>query len=175
MSRLLATICLLGMAAFFLSGGCTPEANKTWSETADFSELDVRFGGNISGTYEVDQSLQSDFVLITLVETGSSVQGYDNMGRSWFGSLSGSVDPTITVHDDVPTSSNPSGGNTMNLETSDDPRGRYVIIASMEIIVVMTLAGPECHTGFMGQFYTEQASGYIEGLGRVVPCEITTQ
>lgn len=167
MSKLLVTICLLGIAASLMIGGCTPDDGKTWSESADFSELDVRFGGNISGSYEVDQAVEDNFVIITLIQTGSTIQGYDNMGRSWLGTLSGSADPmTVTGEDDeFPTTINQSGGNTLNLQTGTGTK--TTIVAAMEIFAVETLSGVVHYTGFAGMIYKGERTGYIEALGRI--------
>ena len=57
MLKLAALVCLLGVAGLIMVGGCTPEANKTWSESTDFS-------GNLnqdwSGWYEVWTNLDCD-------------------------------------------------------------------------------------------------------------------
>jgi hypothetical protein len=116
MLRLAALVCVLGVAGLLIVGGCTPESNKTWSESTDFSGM---FVTDWSGAYSVATNLDDKFTSMTIYQTGASLQGFDNFRRSWFGSMSG------------------NGG--VNLETSDGPRGTEVIVGNASLLE--TLAG----------------------------------
>ena len=151
MSKLLPMICLLAVSAFLMSGGCTPEENQTWSEVADFSTSSYE---DWSGWYEAGSSLDSDFVSITIYHTGSSIQGFDNMGRSWFGHIV------------------PGDGPAVNIETSDGPRGVQVLAGNFYLIPTMD---PEIFIlGCGGQHRTTSMSGQFALVGPTVVIPLDT-
>jgi len=147
MLRLVISICLLGVAGLVIVGGCTPEADRTWSETADVTFL---LGGaeydNITGTYTVTASLDKRFTSMTLYHTGSTLQGFDNMRRTWMGSISG------WVGSDSQTAA--TGGGIINLETSDGPSGTEVIVGNVALV-----GGS---FGIVGQHWASPRTGTIQ-------------
>jgi len=157
MSKLLATICLLGIAALFMSGGCTPEANKTWSGNVNFDEMDERIA-DMSGTYYVENDVDTSFTTLSLYQTGGSLQGYDNLRRSWNGSMSGG-DPVIVV----PTTTQLSAGQ-INLQTSDGPQA----VLSGNAGIYTDMLGNE-YKAFNGVIYFGGASGSFLAIGPGIP------
>jgi hypothetical protein len=145
MLKLAALVCLLGVAGLIIVGGCTPEANRTWSESTDFSGFQVE---DWSGPYAVSASLDEEFTSLNIYHTGSSLQGFDNFRRSWFGSISAAT-------------SSPA----VNLETSDGPRGTEVFVGNAYIVV--TLTGSFKAMG--GTHWASPRTGTIEMLGLGIP------
>jgi len=136
MLRLVISICLLGVAGLVIVGGCTPEADRTWSESTDFSTF---VDPNISSVYAVTSTLDDRFTTMTLYQSGSTLQGFDNMRRTWHGSMNANAQ----VH----------------LETSDGPDGREVIVGMHEIYMGTNIA-------IHGQHYASPKTGYITMIGR---------
>ncbi len=143
MLRLAALVCVLGVAGLLIVGGCTPESDRTWSESTDFSDYQV---SDWSGPYTVTASLDDEFTNMNIYQTGSSLQGFDNFRRSWFGSLSASTTPGL------------------NLETSDGPRGTEVIVGNF--VLFETLAGT--FKGAQGTHWASPRTGVIEMMGPAV-------
>lgn len=144
MSKLLSTICLLAVSAFLLSGGCTPEANKTWSENAD---LAWEYGDMViydwSGPYMfLYDDAGGGMDSMTLFQTGTSMQGFDNLGRTWNGYITGSTGPVVFDADF--NEENTTGGGQMNIETGD--------------------GGSEVLTGWVG-VYTDELGGTFKACG----------
>jgi hypothetical protein len=145
MLKLLPVICLLGAAGLALVGGCTPEENKTWSEAADFS---VNLNEDWSGWYSVFDTIEAGFTGINLYQTGSSLQGYDNMRRSWFGHIT------------------PGQAPPMNMEAKDSSGVAHVLAGNFELIP--TLDPEWFYLGCIGQHWSSTATGQFEMLGPLV-------
>jgi len=145
MLKVAISVCLLGVAWLVIIGGCTPEADKTWSESDDFSGWQ---NSDWSGWYSVWSSIDGRFTGITLYQTGSSLQGYDNMRRTWSG--------TITPGQTPPC----------NLETSDGPSGTEVLAGNFELIP--TLDPEWFYLGCIGQHWASPKTGEFELLGPLV-------
>ena len=140
MLKLAALVGLLAVAGLIMVGGCTPEANRTWSESTDFSGLQVE---DWSGPYVVSASLDEEFTSLNIYQTGSSLQGFDNFRRSWFGSISASTSPAV------------------NLETSDGPRGTEVFVGNAYIVTTLTGS----FKGMGGTHWASPRTGTIEMVG----------
>ncbi len=158
MYRLLAAICLTGVAGLFLVGGCTPESENTWSENLSFANVDPRMA-DMTGTYDITNQIDDRFITLTVFQTGGTLQGYDNMRRTWRGTIDGS---------------SPSGNSSyvhprLQLETSDGPEGQVVIVANGQIFVDLT---GTCYIGIDGHFYSGEKSGWIQGTGPAVVCDL---
>jgi hypothetical protein len=154
MSKLLTTICLLAASAFLMSGGCTPEANKTWSENAD---LAWEYGSMIiydwSGPYQfLYDHVDNGISTMTLFQTGTSMQGYDNYGRTWNGYITGKTGPTV-LNADL-QQENTTGGGQVNIETGD---GGSEVLTGWVGVYTNPDGGTQKAVG--GQHYTSGASG----------------
>jgi len=160
MSKLITAVCLFSLVGFVLTG-CTPESEESWSGNLDFSDLDPRIG-SVSGTYEISNNIDDRFTTLTILQTGGTLQGYDNMRRSWSG--------TITGQSDSLTDQTHSG--QINLQTSDGPTGQAVIVGKMVVFVVTVGDEEVCYAGFDAVFYSGDKSGWIQGMGAIVDCEI---
>jgi len=163
MSKLLIMLGLLSVAAFVIVGGCTPEANKTWSEGADSDALDLLIAGvhvrDVSGTYAVSSDVDGRLSTLVLMQAGTSIQAYDNLRRSWFGYISGGAGPMITETQGTTINTIPTTGTGLiNIETGDG--GSEVISGSFG-----SLQGS---IAFNGLHYTPSATGYIIAVGPIV-------
>jgi hypothetical protein len=148
MLKLVPVICLLGAASLVLVCGCTPEANKTWSESQNFGDYLL---GDWSGTYSVSSSLDASFASITIYQTGGSLQGFDNLKRTWAGTIVAATNPGI------------------NLETKDPDGSAEVLAGHFELVL---LVAPDIYwmTG-TGQHWTSSNSGtfFFDGPVIVIP------
>lgn len=142
MLKLVTLVCVVGVAGLLIVGGCTPEANKTWSESVDFSEQD-EFLQDMSGTYDVLNNLDERFTTISLYQTGASLQGFDNMRRSWNGTI--------------------SGGGQVNLQTNDGPGGQAIMVGNTLFFVYP--GETQKHKGIDAVFYFGDRSGWIQCIG----------
>ena len=145
MLKLVAVVCLLSVAGLVMVGGCTPEENKTWSESQDFGDYLVQ---DWSGPYSVTSNLDGRFTSITIYQSGTSLQGFDNMRRSWFGHLTAS---------DVPQ---------VNLETSDGPSGTEVVVGTAGLIP--TLIAGVYQMAITGEHWATPKTGVIDMLGPLI-------
>jgi hypothetical protein len=162
MSKSLITICLLAASAFLMIGGCTPEANKTWSENADLAwDYGAMTIYDWSGTYGFMYDDAGRLDSMALFQTGTSLQGYDNQGRTWNGYITGSTGPVETVTtDSVPETINTTGGGQIHLETGD---------ASSEVLtgnvgIYTDLLGGQ-YKAVNGEHITSGGSGYFLMVG----------
>jgi hypothetical protein len=144
-----------------MSGGCTPEANKTFSDV-NFDEMDLRLA-DMSGTYFVENDVDTSFTTISLYQTGGSLQGYDNLRRTWNGSMSGG-DPVVVI----PTTAQLNAGQ-INLQTSDGPQA----ILAGNAGFYTDLVGNK-YKAFTGVYYVGGASGSFIAIGPGVPAEEPT-
>jgi hypothetical protein len=151
MLKLLPVVCLLGVAGLMLVGGCTPEENKTWSEAADFSN---DLNSDWSGYYAVYSTIDASFTGITIYQSGSSLQGYDNERRSWFGHLTPGVAPA------------------MNMEAKDSSGVAHVLAGNFELIP--TLDPLVFELGCIGQHWSSTATGQFEMYGPYITIPATT-
>ncbi len=164
MLKALTVVCLLGLAGLVVSG-CSPESQDAWSSDLDFSDLDPRLGDEMDGSYDVWNTLDDRFTSLTLYQTGGTFQGYDNMRRSWSGTISGQH-----------SSSDGTYSGQVNLQTNDG--GQQAIIVGNTVIILDYRIGPEgelieiCRKGIAGIFYYGDSSGQIQLLGWIVPCEM---
>jgi hypothetical protein len=145
MLKLLPVVCLLGVAGLMMVGGCTPEENKTWSESQDFSG---DLNSDWSGYYSVYSTIDAGFTGINIYQSGSSLQGFDNLRRSWFGHIT------------------PGAAPTCNMEAKDSSGGAEVLAGSFELIP--TLDPLVFELGCIGQHWTSSATGQFEMLGPFV-------
>ncbi len=161
MLKVLTVVCLLGLAGLAVSGGCTPAAKDAWSSDLDFSDMDPRLGEEMDGYYDVFNNLDGRFYGLTLYQTGGTFQGYDNMGRSWSGTISGQH-----------SGSDGTYSGQVNLQTNDGGQ-QAIIMANTVVIVIVDAEGNEiCYKGIVGVFYYGDSSGQISLVGWVVPCEM---
>jgi hypothetical protein len=162
MSKLVTLICLLGVAGLLMVGGCTPESENTWSESLDFSALDPRLN-TVSGTYWIS-CFDDRFTTLTLFQTGNTVQGHDNMRRTWRGTAYGVLPPDAT--------SSYGGGLGFEIQTNDGPEGQVVLAGHGKIVMDITMTCYRCLEGVM---YQGDLSGSFDSLGPVVPCELEAE
>ena len=160
MFRLLAAICLTGVAGLLLVGGCTPESENSWSENLDFGDIDPRLA-DMSGTYSMSTNIDDRFTSLTIYQTSGSLQGYDNMRRSWRGSIAGSQPPGAGGFAAWPQ---------LQLQTNDGPEGQVILTGTGNIFVDMF---GNCYQGIEGSIYSGEMSGTFSGWGPVIPCVLT--
>jgi hypothetical protein len=94
---------------------------------------------------------------MTVFQTGNSLQGYDNYGRTWNGYITGATGPVVI--DENLQEQNTTGGGQVNMETSDG--GTEVITAWAGIYTDLTGS----YKAFGGQHYTGGAGGGILMIG----------
>ena len=158
MSKLLIWICLLGAAGLVMVGGCTPSVEDSWSENLDFGGMDPRVN-TVNGTYLIFNDLDERFTVLTLFMTGGTVQGHDNMRRSWRGTAYGDIPPGA--------SSTYSEFLGFQIQTNDGPEGQVVLAGTVYIYVI---PGPICFRCLHGVMYQGDLSGVFDSLGPEVPC-----
>lgn len=161
MSKLVILICLLGVVGLLMVGGCTPESENTWSESLDFSHLDPRTN-TVNGTYYISTDVDDRFTVLTLFQTGSTVQGHDNVRRSWRGTAYGVMSPEAT--------SSYGGALGFEIQTNDGPEGQVVMAGTAYIYQnPITLV---CYRCLEGVIYKGELSGTFDSTGPSVPCEL---
>jgi hypothetical protein len=166
MSKLFALICLTGVAGLLLVGGCTPEAENTWSESLDFGGMDPRVN-TVNGTYGIFNDIDSRFTAITLTQVGGTVQGHDNMRRSWRGTAYGTVPPGASA----------TYGEFLNfqIQTNDGPEGQVVLAGTVYIYMMIVDGVPVCWRALRGMMYQgDGPAGVFDTMytGPSVPCEL---
>ncbi len=157
MFKLLAMICLTGAAGLLLVGGCTPESEDSWSEDVSFADVDDRLD-DMTGTYAV-QSITIDdrFTHLTIFQTGGTLQGYDNMKRSWRGTIEGTA---------------PSGAGgwavpRLQMQTNDGPEGQTILVGTGEVF--MDMFG-NCYRGIHAMLYVGDKAEEVQLWGSLVDC-----
>ena len=156
MFKLLVAICLTGAAGLLLIGGCTPESENTWSEDVSFADVDIRFD-DMTSTYTVSTNIDDRFTSLTLFQTGGTLQGSDNMRRSWRGTIEGTL-PSGAAGGSMPR---------LQIQTSDGPEGQVIIVGNGQIFIDMF---GHCYRGINGQLYSGDKSGSIQLWGPPILC-----